>query len=161
MLNIDSMLKIDNSEFTFNCSLFKDDPEWLALAESLESKPMYGSADWADYTYANHNDPWEPAVFNNIAALRANTATNYYKKASHLRSGNIIMLLGTNTPGDGGGGLYEYNNMSYIADNGSTVIAPESRFTGGRGRWISKLRLVQPDSSLYLQPDGSSLYNLL
>ena len=150
---------------TANIGLLKDDEAWLALAESLSSNPLWGSGDWGNYTYANHNDPWEPATFNNVAALTANTATNYYKSASHLRSGNIIQLLGLVTPGDGGGGLYEYNNMSYAAADNFNIIAPNSAFTGGRGRWVKQVaglpKLVQPDSSLYLQPDGSSLYYLI
>ena len=118
---------------TASIGLFKDDPTWLALSESLSVTPLWGSGDWGDYTYANHNDPWEPAKFSNVAALTANTPTEYYKAASHLRSGNIIQLLGLLTPYDGGYGLFEYNTMSTATADNINIIKPLN-FT--YGRWI-------------------------
>jgi len=121
---------------TASIGVLKDDPTWITLAETLSTSPLWGSGDWGEYTYANHNDPWEPAKFSNVAALTANTPTEYYKAASHLRSGNIIQLLGLITPYDGGYGLFEYNYMSYATADNIDIIAPNPALNGGRGRWI-------------------------
>lgn len=118
---------------TSSIGLFKDDPAWIALAESLSATPLCGSGDWGDWTYANINDPWEPAVFSNVKALTANTATGYYRSASHHRAGNTINLLGLVTPGDGGGGLFEYSSISNATPDNIDIIRPLN-YT--YGRWI-------------------------
>ena len=56
-----------------------------------------------------------------IAALKALTVTY-----------NSVLVLGYYAPGDGGGGIFRWNGADVTADNGGTVIIPNS---GGTGRW--------------------------
>jgi parallel beta-helix repeat protein len=118
---------------TENIGLYQDDENWKHLANTQTSRPLFGSGDWADYTYGNHNDPWEPAIFDNVANLRANTATNYYKSASHHRANNVIKLLSLSAVNDGLGGDFKYDEMSYLVDDGTNIIKPTSK---NRGRWM-------------------------
>lgn len=49
-----------------------------------------------------------------------------------LEDGQAVNLGGYYAPGDGGGGVFFYSPASARADNGGTIIAPDS----GGGRWI-------------------------
>ncbi len=59
-----------------------------------------------------------------IAALKAISVGS-------IPSSKQIVVAGYYTPGDGGGGVFYYDSTSTDADNGGTVIAPNS----GAGRW--------------------------
>lgn len=61
----------------------------------------------------------------NIASLRAVTGLVQY--------GSIAVLSHT-TVGDGGGGLFYYDENSGLADNNATIIQPNSIV--GFGRWL-------------------------
>jgi hypothetical protein len=62
---------------------------------------------------------------------------------------------------------YTFNPTSVATDDNFNIFKP-TVVGNSSGRWIKQVDgttfikvLAQPDSSLYLQPDGSSLYNLL
>lgn len=72
----------------------------------------------------------ETGVLNitNIADLRAVRITSF-------ASGRRAFVRGYYTAGDGGGGKFYYNLSSVLAENGGTVIRPNS----GSGRWLREI----------------------
>jgi hypothetical protein len=60
--------------------------------------------------------------FTTVAALKASVAPNIV----------VADVEGFNTPGDGGGGLFYFDPVSAVADDGCTIFAPGS----GGGRWF-------------------------
>ena len=70
-----------------------------------------------------------------MAGLRASTGT---------ANGETIQMLGYYTPGDGGGGLFRWDNTSTATDNGGTIIKATATTTG---RWL----LVHNESINVLQ----------
>lgn len=64
-----------------------------------------------------------------IAALRALSVSSY-------NSGDVAVVRGYASSGDGGGSMFYLDKSSSEADNGGTIIAP----TGGGGRW----KIIQP-----------------
>ncbi len=52
-----------------------------------------------------------------------------------MADGQVVEVLGYYEPGDGGGGIFTYDESSVLAGNGGTIIAPDT----GRGRWIRNI----------------------
>jgi hypothetical protein len=69
-------------------------------------------------------------VVQTVAAIRSLSVTG-------LTTGAQVSLTGTAAANDGGQGMFYYNSVSALADDGANVIAP----TVGVGRWI---RLTNP-----------------
>ncbi|MFJ6215876.1 peptidase C14 [Streptomyces sp. NPDC092296] len=68
-----------------------------------------------------------PRIVDSVAALRA-------LKPASLRSGELAVLAGYRTPGDGGGMAVRWDDRSTAAHNGGTVLAPAK--AAARGRWL-------------------------
>ena len=64
-----------------------------------------------------------------IAGLRAIASAS-------LSTGDNYVVDGGSAEGDGGGGVFTWNDSSMAADDGSTVIRPDDTTSGQAGRWI-------------------------
>jgi len=69
-------------------------------------------------------------VVSSIAELRALAAGKY----------EAVQVLGYYAAGDGGGGVFRWNGSSSAADNGGTVIVPDS--ASGAGRWMRDYQIL-------------------
>lgn len=70
--------------------------------------------------------PWGPGLgFGSLAELRA-------LDTSEMVAGQHATLSGYHAPGDGGEGLFVYDRNNRDADDGGTVIEPDT----GKGRWV-------------------------
>lgn len=68
-----------------------------------------------------------------------------------LSNGDNWVVDGNNTGGDGGGGIYVWNETSVAPDDGFRVIRPNALTFGQAGRWI----LQGIANSLQMNPDGN------
>ena len=73
-----------------------------------------------------------------VPDAQLNAYVQVVTNAAALRSfigltGMAVTLLGSNAPGDGGGGLFYWSQGSYT-DNGTTTIVPPG--AAGQGAWI-------------------------
>lgn len=79
------------------------------------------------------------ASVRNLDNLRALTGTSLPSSTNCNDSGSVdeaccILVLGEEDHADGGGGLYCYKLDVSVADNGDTIIKPDS--VSGNGRWV-------------------------
>lgn len=64
-----------------------------------------------------------------ITALRALASSGFV-------NGDNMAVDGSAAVGDGGGGLYAWDDLSVLADDGSTIIRPTDISALAAGRWI-------------------------
>jgi hypothetical protein len=48
----------------------------------------------------------------------------------------VVLVLGYNTPGDGGGGFFFWDPVSSLTENGGSVISPSPAVAVGRWRRV-------------------------
>jgi len=122
--------------------LLKDSNTWVALASTLQARPIYGSADWADYTYYNDNDPYLPVVYNNVDDLKKLKSQNPFDRAGGntqpYRTGNIVRVLNDFTDSYDGI-IYEWANKSIAVANDQEIVIPDTYTSNLSGRWIHTL----------------------
>ncbi len=87
--------------------------------DSITNKPSFSTVA----TSGSYNDLENKPVINTIADLKALSAGQF----------SAVQVLGYYSAGDGGGDVFRWNGSSSDADNGGTVIIPNS--APGTGRW--------------------------
>jgi hypothetical protein len=73
--------------------------------------------------------------FNNLDSAVSIAALRAIASAS-LANGQNIVVDGATSVGDGGGGLFTWNDLSVADDNGRTIIKPTDTAPLAAGRWI-------------------------
>jgi hypothetical protein len=146
------------------------DTDWVELANNLKPQPViFGNTNWADFEAIPY--PYNP----NVEYYTDNNPTlnelNDLKTLTPWIIGKTTVAIISSTV-QGISGIFNFNISLTATADGINIIQPNSYLRNGiqtsastSGRWVRQVaglpKLVQPDSSLYLQPDGSSLYYLI
>lgn len=93
--------------------------------------------------------------FENFPSIETITALRALP-SSGFGAGDSYVVDGSAAAGDGGGGLYSWNDASVAADDGSTVIRPDDTSVGQAGRWI-----YAGKSGLDSRPTSADLASIL